>query len=405
MGNTITTLFNYAEEHQHTPAETTKKLRNEYLTWSVTLYGFYKNVILGLNVEEYEKIKDTVFAYRLDTDMISSGCATPLSTDDAEVLKDPCVQHITLDTLIKIIRTTHGDDLTLKDFKGFDLGGRDQTKMMAALGDSTSDAPSCLGKFTLMTGGKISTRLSTLRTFICGSDVHSPCYGVDATKNFFVLSPKVETVLTTVSIYDHVKENVNEYTNTLILCVGSTDAHIGFIDGEGNIRTVTVCLYNHSASQSVIQTAIKDLVGGEEIWRVIFGGSFLFGLEYRKFMLSPEVPITGVDIDDIDLTKGLFTKISPITGDILLGKILCSQGSSKDIFNFDFIVNTSKKGDELKAFLSAVFNNEYMQKQLNENVFEMLSFSRSSPPELCDEEICTMITQFGDCWERATLFS
>ena len=130
----------------------------------------------------------------------------------------------------------------------------------------------------------------------------------------------------------------------------------------------------------------------------MFAGSFVFGLETRKFLADEKTPDVGVEPSDLDLEKHCFKSVSESTGEVMLGKILASRGAiadEPDNYDFSFITRSSGKGPELAQFLSKVFNNEYMRHQLENSVKDLLSFPRKSLDDLCQEDVAKMLEGFS----------
>ena len=158
-------------------------------------------------------------------------------------------------------------------------------------------------------------------------------------------------------------------------------------------------LLNYSGDDGAkFEALLRELVGSGNIDRIVFAGSFVFGLETRKFMADRDTPEVGVDHDDLDLEGHCFKSVSENTGEVLLGKMLASRGAradEPDNYDFSFVTRSSGKGPELARFLGNVFNNEFMRYQLETNVKDLLSFARNSLADLCPEDIDTMLTGFS----------
>ena len=400
MGNS----FSYTPYENDTVAvesqspTTLKPVRNSYATWSVALKALYDAAIADDVV--FTENQHAVVAYQL---IKNSG--TPI-----ESALENSISPVSVGELIAHIRDTMGDELTLKDFKGFDLGGRDCgtiTKVMA--GKLPADKmPKFSGKFALMTGGTLHSRAVRLHNIRNGPVVVAESVSLTAparpvalvgTDNWFLLDPNAETLFTGLSVLGYLENEVEDYKNTLIIPVGSTDAHFFYIDTRGRIRFKNILDYSGEDTDR-FGTVLSELVGeNEAISRVVFAGSFLFGLEVRKFMADNSIAQAGVEDTDIDYDKMTFTSISPTTGDLVLGKILASRGSiadRPDDYDFTYITRGSGKGPELAKFLECVFHNDFMRNQIERNIHEVLSFARTSLPHLCDEDVQSMLNGFAD---------
>lgn len=383
-----------------------KPVRNAYATWSVAFKALYDAAIAGDVL--FAENQHAVVAYRLIDD-----AGTPIEsalTNFQKFMKGHSLGPVSVGDIIDHIRTKMGDELTLKDFKGFDLGGRDCgtiTKVMA--GKLPADKmPKFSGKFALMTGGTLYSRAARLHTIRNGPGVVAESVDLTAparpvalvgTDDWFLLDPNAETLFTGLSVLGYLENEVENYRNTLVIPVGSKDAHFIYIDSRGRIRFKNILDYSADDADK-FETVLRELVGDNEaIARVVFAGSFLFGLEVRKFMADNSTAQAGVEDADIDYDKMTFTSISATTGDVLLGKILASRGSIADRpedYDFSFITRGSGKGPELAKFLECVFHNGFMRNQLERHINEMLSFARTSLPSLCDEDVQSMLTGFAN---------
>ena len=327
MGNfySFNTFMEICNEWNETETETPKY--NSYLTWSVTLYALYKAKLS----------KDYEFLDYVNVNIQNSIIAV---NDNEE---------ITIDTILYTIIDNFGDELTLSDFKDFDLGGRDQ-EMKSSIDQDIPPQKDIANKFVLLTGGEIKDRISNLKVF---SDYYS-----NSNKFFFALKPDAETLFSGLSIINYLKKNTNDFgKNTLIVPVGSTDAHFIFIDEYENIHIKNIINYKKSSANW--EKEMKELIVNEDIKRIVFGGSFLFGLDHRKFLEDESQVQRGVDVTDINFEKKLFKSISQSTGKVMLGKIMASF---TDKFDFTFVTNNSTKGIELNSFLNNIFNNDYIDQ-------------------------------------------
>ncbi len=86
----------------------------------MTFYGLYKAAIAGNQI--YAENSHGVVAYKLRDDAI-------LPADDISEALTP----VNIGDFISLIRDKMGDDLTPKDFKAFDLGGRDIKTIMGVM--------------------------------------------------------------------------------------------------------------------------------------------------------------------------------------------------------------------------------------------------------------------------------
>ena len=390
MGNSFsyTPFSNDFAEDQCPPV--LKPVRNSYATWSVALKALYDAAILD-NVIFIEN-RHAIVAHKLN-----DSTETPVESAIGRTTTP-----VSLGDLIDHIRDTMGDKLTLKDFKGFDLGGRDCktiTKVMAGT-EPAEKMPKFMGKFALMTGGTLYSRALRLHHIRNGPPdlerTMETC-GLAGTNDWFLLDPNTETLLTGLSVLGYLETEVENYKNTLILPVGSTDTHVFYINSQGSIRFKNILEYSNGDATK-FESVLREVVEADPIHRVVFAGSFLFGLEVRKFMFDNSTAQAGVEDTDIDYNKMTFTSISPTTGDVLLGKILASRGSipdHPDDYDFTYITRSGGKGPELAKFLGLVFQNDFMKNHLENNIHEMLSFARTSLPSLCDEDIETMLNGFA----------
>lgn len=390
-----------------------KPIFNSYATWSVGFYALYRAAI----AEEplFTENKHGIVAYRLRND----------AKFPVEDRLDESLEPVTIGEFIALIREKMGDALTPKDFKALDLGGRDFASIRKALtGElpvhltqmarfSGEDAPWARPPgyirtygLALMTGGTLFSRAVNLYNVRHGLptdpdsvDLGAPAStnGLTGTDNWFLLRPDTESHFSGLSILAYIQNNVENYWNTLIVLVGSTDGHFIYIDSRGRMRVKNLLEYNNGKSNQ-FESLLKELVGSGDINRVIFGGSFQFGLETRKFLADRDTPEVGVAHEDLDLKKHCFKSVSETTGKVLLGKIRSSRGAiadAPDDYDFTFVARSEGKGPELVKFLSAMFNNEFMRHQLEEHITTMLSFSRTSLPDLCPEDVETILNGFA----------
>ena len=94
---------------------------------------------------------------------------------------------------------------------------------------------------------------------------------------------------------------------------------------------------------------LRKLIGDGVVKRVLFGGSFLFGLEVRKFLADRDSVETGVDEGDIDFDKMTFisigdtlVKFSTERFSHLVAQMLMNQKTTTSL-----ITRSSGKGPEL----------------------------------------------------------
>jgi hypothetical protein len=395
MGNSLS-LYNTEAEGVAGATGTQKPIFNPYATWSMTFYGLYKAAIAGNQI--YSENSHGVVAYKLRDDAI-----LPVADDISEALSP-----VNIGDFISLIRDKMGDDLTPKDFKAFDLGGRDIKTIMGVMeGKVPSDKmPKFAGKIALMTGGTLASRAKCLYNIRNGpmdlaktTDLSGPARisGLVGTSDWFLLNPDTETLFTGLSICGYIENNVDSYWNTLIVPVGSKDCHLIYIDGRGKFKFSNILNYGERNIE-VFQTTVRELVGQSDIDRIVFAGSFVFGLETRKFLADEKTPDVGVEPGDLDLEKHCFKSVSESTGEVMLGKILASRGAIADEpenYDFSFITRSSGKGPELAQFLSNVFNNDFMRHQLENNVQDLLSFPRKSLDDLCQEDVAKMLEGFS----------
>ena len=205
-----------------------------------------------------------------------------------------------------------GDDLTPKDFKAFDLGGRDIKTILGVMeGKVPSDKmPKFAGKIALMTGGTLASRAKCLYNIRNGpmdltktTDLSGPARisGLVGTSDWFLLNPDTETLFTGLSICGYTPNNIESYWNTLIVPVGLyEDCHLIFIDGRGRFKFSNIPKLRERNIE-VFQTTIRELVGQSDIDRIVFAGSFVFGLETRKFLLTKRHLTLVLNLDDLDL--------------------------------------------------------------------------------------------------------
>lgn len=396
MGNSLSLYTPEVEDATVGATETQKPIFNPYATWSMTFYGLYKAAIAGNQI--YAENSHGVVAYKLRDDAI-----LPVADDISEALSP-----VNIGDFISLIRDKMGDDLTPKDFKAFDLGGRDIKTILGVMeGKVPSDKmPKFAGKIALLTGGTLASRAKCLYNIRNGpmdlaktTDLSGPARisGLVGTSDWFLLNPDTETLFTGLSICGYIENNIESYWNTLIVPVGSKDCHLIFIDGRGRFKFSNILNYGERNIE-VFQTTIRELVGQNDIDRIVFAGSFVFGLETRKFLADEKTPDVGVEPSDLDLEKHCFKSVSESTGEVMLGKILASRGAiadEPDNYDFSFITRSSGKGPELAQFLSKVFNNEYMRHQLENSVKDLLSFPRKSLDDLCQEDVAKMLEGFS----------
>jgi hypothetical protein len=405
MGNTFTL---YTSEPAIT-VDGKKPMLNSYATWSVGFYALYKAAIADEPL--FTENQHGVVAYSL--------------RDDAEFpvedRLDESLESVTIGEFIALVREKMGDELTPEDFKALDLGGRDFASIRKALtGElpvhltqmarfSGEDAPWARPPgyirtygLALMTGGTLFDRAMRLYTTRNGLPEHAKSgfievAGLSGTNSWFLLNPDTETLFTGLSILAFTQTNIDNYWNTLIIPVGSTDAHFIYIDARGRVKFLN--LLNYSGGDGAkFEKLLKELVGSGNIDRIVFAGSFLFGLETRKFMADRDTPEVGVALEDLDLKKHCFKSVSESTGDVLLGKMLSSRGANADApddYDFTFVVRSNGKGPDLAQFLGNVFNNDFMRHHLEENINSMLSFARNSLPDLCPEDVETILNGFA----------
>ena len=369
---------------------------NSYATFSVVFYALYKAAIDQDPV--FAENKHGIVAYRL-----RDGAKFPTEDRLSEALEP-----VSIGAFIGLIREKMGDELTPKDFKKLDLGGRDATTITKVMSGilPAEKMPKFQGGPALMTGGTLINRAKCLYTIRNGPvtttksiDLSGPAkmLGLSGTNNWFLLNPDTETLFTGLSILAFTQTNIENYWNTLIIPVGSKDAHFIYIDARGRVKFMN--LLNYSGDDGAkFEALLRELVGSGNIDRIVFAGSFLFGLETRKFMADRDTPEVGVDHDDLDLEKHCFKSVSESTGEVLLGKILASRGAradEPDNYDFSFVTRSSGKGPELAKFLGNVFNNEFMRYQLETNVKDLLSFARNSLADLCPKDIDTMLAGFS----------
>ena len=121
-----------------------------------------------------------------------------------------------------------------------------------------------------------------------------------------------------------------------------------------------------------------SLIGDGVVKRVLFGGSFLFGLEVRKFMADRDSVETGVDEGDIDFDKMTFISIGD-TGEVLHGKILASRGANADEpenYDFSLVTRSSGKGPNSQSFLewsSTTTSCVIISKRMSKNFSRLLA--------------------------------
>ena len=355
---------------------------NSYATWSATLKALYNAAITNSVV--FKENQHATVAYRLKN---TSHC--PVETE-----LDQSVEPVSIGELVSIIREKMGDELTLKDFKGLDLGGRDCGTIAKVLAGKVSldKMPKFVGRIALMTGGSLFTRTTRLYNLRNGE---KPLEGTD---DWFLLDPNTETLLTGLSVLGYLQTNVENHQNTLLVIVGSTDTHFAYIDARGRMRFSNLLGYT-ADDAAKFDEVLRKLIGDGVVKRILFGGSFLFGLEVRKFLADRDSVEAGVDESDIDFDKMTFISIGDTTGEVLHGKILASRGANADEpenYDFSLVTRSSGKGPELAKFLGMVFNNDFMRHHLEENVEELLSFARTSLPGLCEEDVETMLNGFAE---------
>jgi hypothetical protein len=352
---------------------------NTYATWSVTLYMAYKAKIF--NDPNYNAVKDYPLCYEYNSTLGFLG-------------EDSGVDRYNLlsldDFLVYLINATGGIILTPNDFKNMDLGGKDQTELRS--GKKSFDE--LTKPIYIATSGTIETRNTNIKSYYFSILQRE----TTPRSKIYALLPEAETQFTGLSIANHVKTLYNG-KNTLIIPVGSTDIHLIYINKTGDIKFENVLNFNNIGDTELSEAVtekISKLLGRDIPDTLVFAGSFIFGLDSDKFKDS-----WGIEPTDINTEKGMFDKISPITGSAMMAKIkaTCTNGGNKlsltgdqfGKFDFSCITNTKPKGVELCKFMDIVFNNSYMSHILKSGNPEMVFFARKSPKDVIDAEITSVM--------------
>jgi hypothetical protein len=352
---------------------------NTYATWSVTLYMAYKAKIF--NDSNYNAVKDYPLCYEYNNTLGFLG-------------EDSGVDRYNLlsldDFLVYLINATGGIILTPNDFKNMDLGGKDQAELRS--GNKSFDG--LTKPIYIATSGTIETRNSNIKSYYFSILQKE----TNPRSKIYALLPEAETQFTGLSIANHVKTIYNG-KNTLIIPVGSTDIHLIYINKTGDIKFENVLNFNNIGDTELSEAVtekISKLLGRDIPDTLVFAGSFIFGLDSDKFKDS-----WGIEPTDINTEKGMFDKISPITGSAMMAKIkaTCTNGGNKlsltgdqfGKFDFSCITNTKPKGVELCKFMDIVFNNSYMSHILKSGNPEMVFFARKSPKDVIDAEITSVM--------------
>jgi len=352
---------------------------NTYATWSVTLYMAYKAKIF--NDSNYNAVKDYPLCYEYNNTLgffvegTESDRYTLLSLDDF---------------LNQLINATKGIILTPNDFKNMDLGGKDQKELRSG-NKSFNDLTKPI---YIATSGTIDTRNDNIKSYF-----YSILQRETAPRSkIYALLPAAETQFTGLSIANHIK-TLYSGKNTLIIPVGSTDIHLIYINKLGDIKFENVLNFtgikdtelSDEVTEKISKLLVRDIPD-----TLVFGGSFIFGLDADKFKDS-----WGIEPSDINTEKMMFEKISPSTGSVMMAQIkaTCTGNGNKlsltgdrfGKFDFSCITNTKSKGVELCKFMDIVFNNSYMSHILKSGNPEMVFFARKSPKDVIDAEITSVM--------------
>ena len=352
---------------------------NTYATWSVTLYMAYKAKIF--NDPNYNAVKDYPLCYEYNSTLGFLG-------EDSGVDRYTL---ISLDNfLVYLINATGGIILTPNDFKNMDLGGKDQTELRS--GKKSFD--DLTKPIYIATSGTMETRNTNIKSYYFSILQRE----TTPRSKIYALLPEAETQFTGLSIANHVK-TLYSGKNTLIIPVGSTDIHLIYINKTGIIKFENILNFTNIGDTKLSEAVtekISKLIGRDIPDTLVFAGSFIFGLDADKFKDS-----WGIEPSDINTKKGVFDKISPSTGSVMMAKIKasCTNSSNKlpltgdqfGKFDFSCITNTKPKGVELCHFMDIVFNNSYTIHVLKNGNPEMVFFARNSPKDVIDAEITSVM--------------
>jgi len=182
--------------------------------------------------------------------------------------------------------------------------------------------------------------------------------------------------------------------------VGSTDIHLIYINKHGVIAFENILDFtgigdaelSDAVTEKISKLLVRDIPD-----TLVFGGSFIFGLDADKFKDS-----WGIEPSDINMEKMMFDKISPSTGSVMMAQIkatitdsnsnkLSLTGDRFGKFDFSCITNTKPKGVELCHFMDILFNNSYTIHVLKNGNPEMVFFARNSPKDVIDAEITSVM--------------
>ena len=212
--------------------------------------------------------------------------------------------------------------------------------------------------------------------------------------------PDTETLFTGLSVSRNIENNIENYENTLILSMSSTDSHIIYIDSLRRFKYRNTLEYKPSYHNGYrnegitnFNKNIREIIGQGNIDQIVFAGSFLFGLDTRKFLSNKKTPEIGVESSDLDLENHCFKSVSYSTGKVILGKIMASQrtiANKPENFDFTLITKSNRDSKYLIYFLEMVFNNQFMKDQLNKKLPDLFSFPIESQDDLCEEDITRM---------------
>lgn len=349
---------------------------NTYATWSVTLYMAYKAKIF--NDPNYNAVKDYPLCYEYKSTL---GFLGQDSGVDRYTL-------ISLDNfLVNLINATGGIILTPNDFKNMDLGGKDQTELQS--GKKSFDE--LTKPIYIATSGTMETRKTNIKSYYYSILQRETI----PRSKIYALLPEAETQFTGLSIANHVK-TLYSGKNTLIIPVGSTDIHLIYINKTGIIKFDNILNFTNIGDTKLSEAVtekISKLIGRDIPDTLVFAGSFIFGLDVDKFKDS-----WGIEPSDINTKNGVFDKISPSTGSVMMAKIKASSSNKLSLtgdrfgkFDFSCITNTKPKGVELCKFMDIVFNNSYTIHILKSGNPEMVFFARKSPKDVINAEITSVM--------------
>ena len=320
---------------------------NQWVTWPYALHALAK--ARSLNLELYTHAKDFNLAFL------------------------PNGSPITLDEFLEIVINKYGSlDRDFSVYKDMDFGGGDQKKLSSGKKTITDFA----GPVYLLTAGTNDTRIAASLAITASAKKEPTFKGKMPV--YLALASQCETLFTGLSVLCDIRQSK---LPTLLLPVGSTDAHLILVDSDGKMEMTSQLAWSHSPRGMIEK--LTTLLGTHHIKRVILAGSYLFGLDYEKYLKNMNIPRS-----DLDIKKNVFKQISPLTGSIMKDQVSTSAGDGN--YDFSVLANSAEKGKDLSLFLNTIFNSDVGKAMFP--AIELIGYPRKMPKELALPDIMTILS-------------